>query len=472
MRPFLLAGHWETSAETLPVTDPWSGQTIDEVGVASWDDVERAIVGAERAFEQTRKQTAYERAQILLGTAAQIRARREELVGLIVHEGGKPRKFATSEVDRAVSTMTWAGEEAKRLTGELIRLDTEAAFKGRLGLARRFPIGPVLGITPFNFPLNLVCHKVGPALGAGNPIIVKPAPGTPLTSLVLGEMLLAAGATDEISVLPCSVEDTQRAVADARVRIVTFTGSTPVGWQIKQASARKRVTLELGGNAPAIVEPDADLEHAVSRIAFGGFYQAGQSCVATQRVLLHEDIAARALDMIVAAVEALNVGDPNDANTDVGPLIDVKALDRVDAWVREAIDGGARALCGAKREDPVYMPTVLAGVEPSMKVSRQEIFGPVITVQTYGSFDEALAIANDSEFGLQAAVFTNELPKVFRAHREIRAGGVIHNDVSAFRADQMPYGGVKASGAGKEGLRYAMEEMTEMRLLVLSGVDL
>ena len=470
MRPFLLAGEWREGASRLPVADPFTGETIDEVAQGTWEDMDAALDAAVTSFERTRKQNAGERARVLLGAADAIKARREELIRTIVLEGGKPWKYAASEVDRAVSTMTFAGEEAKRFTGELIRLDTSE--DGRLGVARRFPLGPVLGITPFNFPLNLVCHKVAPALGAGNPIIVKPAPATPITSLLLGEILLNAGVQDAMSVVPVSNDDAQRAVGDARVQVVTFTGSTPVGWQIKALAPRARVTLELGGNAAAIVEPDADLDHAAARITMGGFYQAGQSCVSVQRVLVNEQVYDGFMDALLPRVKSLVTGNPMDPDTDVGPLIDQKALDRVDSWVAEAIAGGARALTGAERDGRCYLPTVLVDVKPEMKVSCEEVFGPVITVQPYATFDEAIAIADDTQFGLQAGLFTNDVQKIFHAHRDLRVGGLIHNDVSAWRADQMPYGGVKASGVGKEGLRYAMEEMTELRLLVLSGIDL
>jgi aldehyde dehydrogenase (NAD+) len=398
--------------------------------------------------------------------------RAEEITRLIVAEGGKPYRNAKVEVARGVSTLTWAGEEAKRFTGELIRLDTEEAARGRLGVVRRFPLGPVLGIAPFNFPLNLVCHKVGPALASGNPIVVKPASATPLTAIVLGEILAEAGARDAISVLTCSSQDAERAAQDDRIAKISFTGSSDVGWKLKSLVPRKKVTLELGGNAAVIVEPDADLEHAAGRVAYGGFYQAGQSCISVQRVLVQRSVFEPFCDALVPRVEALVVGDPDDEDTDVGPLIDAGALDRVDRWVSEALSAGARALCGAKRDDPCYLPTVLTDVRPDMKVSCNEIFGPVVTVQPYDGFDEALRIANETEYGLQAGVFTNDVEKVFRAHREIRVGGVIHNDVSAFRADQMPYGGVKSSGYGREGLRYAMEEMSETRVLVMSGLDL
>jgi aldehyde dehydrogenase (NAD+) len=454
------------------VRSPYSGEVVGEVAEQTWEDMDRALDAAAKDFERTRSQSAFERSSVLLAAADGIAKRADELTDLVVAEGGKPYKSAKVEVARAVSTLTWAGEEAKRFTGELIRLDTESTAGGRLGLVRRFPIGVVLGISPFNFPLNLVCHKVGPALAAGNTIVVKPASATPLSAVKLEEILRGAGAGDAIQVITASSEDAERAVQDDRVVKISFTGSSDVGWHIKSLAPRKKVTLELGGNAAVIVEPDADLAHAADRVAYGGFYQAGQSCISVQRVLVHEAVREAFADELIPRVEALKVGDPSDHDVDVGPLIDAGALDRVDAWVREALDAGARALCGAKRDDPCYLPTVLTDVRPDMKVSCNEVFGPVITLQSYGSFDEALRIANETSYGLQAGVFTNDIGKVFRAHREIEVGGVIHNDVSSFRADQMPYGGEKNSGFGREGLRYAMDEMSEMRILVLSGLDL
>jgi glyceraldehyde-3-phosphate dehydrogenase (NADP+) len=320
--------------------------------------------------------------------------------------------------------------------------------------------------------LNLVCHKVGPALAAGNSIVVKPASATPLTALKLEEILREAGAEGAMRVVTCSSQEAERAAQDDRVAKISFTGSTDVGWRLKSLVPKKKVTLELGGNAAVIIEPDADLEHAADRVSYGGFYQAGQSCISVQRVLVHEDVRDAFVDALVPRVEALKVGDPADEDTDVGPLIDHDALERVDAWVRDALASGARALCGAKRADPCYVPTVLTDVRPDMKVSCNEMFGPVVTLQTYATFDEALRLANETNYGLQAGIFTNDVEKAFLAHREIRVGGVIHNDVSAFRADQMPYGGVKDSGYGREGIRYAMEEMSEERILVLSGLEL
>jgi len=472
MRSFLIAGERVSGTESREIRSPYDGSVVDEVAIASWDYVDRALDAATIGFGSTRKQSAFDRSKVLLAAAGAIRMRAEELTRLIVAEGGKPYKNAKVEVARAASTLTWAGEEAKRFTGELIRLDTEETARGRMGLVRRFPLGVVLGIAPFNFPLNLVCHKVGPALAAGNSIVVKPASATPLSAIALGEILVEAGAGEAISVLTCSPDDAERAAQEDRVAKISFTGSTEVGWKLKSLVPRKKVTLELGGNAAVIVDADADIEHAAERVAYGGFYQAGQSCISVQRVLVHEKVADAFRDKLVPRVEALVVGDPADEGTDVGPLIDDKALDRVDAWVKEAIDAGAHALCGAKREDPCYLPTVLTDVRPDMKVACNEIFGPVVTMQTFSTFDQALDTANDTDYGLQGGVFTNDIEKVFRAHREWRVGGVIHNDVSAFRADQMPYGGVKDSGYGREGLRYAMDEMSETRILVLSGLDL
>jgi acyl-CoA reductase-like NAD-dependent aldehyde dehydrogenase len=459
-------------APTREVRSPYDGKVIGTVEVPQWPEVDRALDSAVQEFSSTRRQSAADRAKVLLAASGAIKMRGEELTRLIVGEGGKPYKSAKVEVARAASTLQWAGEEAKRFGGEAMRLDTEETARGRLGIVRRFPLGPVLGISPFNFPLNLVCHKIGPALAAGNTIVLKPASATPLSALALGKILAEAGAGDAAQIVACASSDAERAATDERVAKVSFTGSTDVGWRLKSLVGKKKVTLELGGNAAVIVEPDADVARAADRVSYGGFYQAGQSCISVQRVLVQRGVFDAFIDELVPRVEALKVGDPADEDTDVGPLIDAAALDRVDAWVSEAIAAGAKALTGAKRSDPCYLPTVLTGVRGDMKVSCMEVFGPVVTVQPYDSFTDAIAMANDSEYGLQAGVFTNDVQKVFLAHRELRVGGVIHNDVSAFRADQMPYGGVKDSGYGREGVRYAMDEMSEMRILVLSDLDL
>jgi aldehyde dehydrogenase (NAD+) len=470
-KPFLVAGEWRTRDETIDVNYPYDGSLVARVAVPSDDDVEEAVAKAHDAFAQARLLPAHARADALAHVSARLAERVDEVAELIVREGGKPMKWARVEAQRAVSTFRWAAEEARRLDGDVLRLDAEAVGAGRLGIVRRFPLGPVLGITPFNFPVNLVAHKIAPALGAGCPIVVKPATKTPLGSLLLGELVSETELPDGmISVLPLDAERSERLAADARFAKITFTGSSDVGWRLKKIDPRKAFTLELGGNAGAIVHEDADLGHAAARIAFGGYYQAGQSCVAVQRVLAHAPVYDDLVERLVKHVTALQTGDPMDPNTDVGPIIDAKALERVDAWVNEAVAQGAHTLVGGKRNDPFYEPTILTDTTPQMKVRCEEIFGPVITVQPYQTFEEAIAEANATRYGLQAGVFTKDIERAFLAHRELNVGGVIVNDVSAFRADQMPYGGTKDSGTGREGLRYAMREMTEPRIMVLSGL--
>jgi aldehyde dehydrogenase (NAD+) len=354
-----------------------------------------------------------------------------------------------------------------------MRLDTEAAHGARLGIVRRFPLGPVLAIAPFNFPVNLVAHKLAPALAVGAPIVIKPATKTPLGALLLGELFTETDLPRGMcSVLPVGGREAGEMARDERFRKISFTGSSEVGWELRRADPKKATTLELGGNAGVIVHSDADLDKAAQRIAFGGYYQAGQSCIAVQRVLVHSSVADQLSNKIVEEVDKLVTGDPMEEDTDVGPVIDRDALERISAWVDEAVQSGAEVLTGGKREDPFYRPTVLARTRHDMKVRCEEIFGPVITVGAYDDFSEAIAEVNESRYGLQAGVFTRDIDRVMLAHRDMEVGGVIANDVSSFRADQMPYGGTKDSGAGREGLRYAMEEMTETRILVLSNVPL
>jgi acyl-CoA reductase-like NAD-dependent aldehyde dehydrogenase len=402
-----------------------------------------------------------------------LQERVDEVAELIAREGGKPLKWAKAEAARAVSTFRWAAEEARREGGEVMRLDTEAALGTRLGIVRRFPLGPVLAITPFNFPVNLVAHKLAPALAVGAPIVLKPATKTPLGSLLLAELFLETDLPPEmLSVIPIESGDTQKLAGDERFARLTFTGSSEVGWMLKSKDPKKSVTLELGGNAGVIVHSDADIDKAATAVARGGYYQQGQSCISVQRVFVHDDVAAPFKQKLVAEVEKLKVGDPMDPDTDVGPLITHDALERVSEWVDEAVQSGAEVLTGGKRDDPFYVPTVLDRTRPDMKVRSQEIFGPVTTVSTYSRFEEAIADVNESSYGLQAGVFTNDIDRLMLAHRDIVVGGVIANDVSAFRADQMPYGGSKNSGFGREGLKYAIEEMTETRILVLTDVPL
>ena len=472
-KPYLVAGEWQSGEKTFAVKSPFDGSVVAEVGVPSDGEVEDAVAAAADTFQESRTLPSHVRAEALAHISRRLAERVDEVAETIAREGGKPLKWATVEAKRASSTFRWAGEEARRQDGELLRLDTEAGTGSRLGIVRRFPYGPVLGISPFNFPVNLVAHKVAPALAVGAPIIVKPATATPLGALLLGELFAETELPrGMLSVLPLSGARAERLVHDPRIAKVSFTGSGEVGWRLKGLEPKKHFTLELGGNAGAIVHSDADIDHAAARMAFGGYYQAGQSCIAVQRVLVHAPVYEDFVTRFVKQVESLKMGDPLDPETDMGPLIDAAALDRITEWVDEAVASGAEVLTGGRRRDSFYEPTILANVTSEMKVCKEEVFGPVTTVTSYQTFEEALATVNDSRYGLQAGVFTSDIQRAMLAHRELVVGGVVVNDVSAYRSDQMPYGGAKESGYGREGLRYAMEEMTEPRIMVISDVSL
>jgi len=471
-KPFYVAGDWRMGQGTLDVKSPYDGSVVATLGVPTDADVEDAVAAATETFDESRRLPTHVRAEALAHMSMRIGERVDELAETVAREGGKPLKWAKVEVTRAVSTFRWAAEECRRFGGEFLPLDTEESLGSRAGIVRRFPFGPVLGISPFNFPVNLVAHKVAPALAVGAPIVVKPAGVTPLGALALAELFeeteLPKGM---LSVLPISSERAQGLVEDRRFKKLSFTGSG-IGWKLKGLDPHKHVTLELGGNAGVIVHSDADLDHAAQRVAVGGNYQAGQSCIAVQRVFVQSEVYEDFLARLVKEVESLKVGDPMDPDVDVGPVIDEGAAERIEEWVGEAVDEGARILTGGKREGSLYYPTVLVDTTPDMKVCRQEVFGPVVIVEPYQTFDDAIARVNDSDYGLQAGVFTSSIDRAMLAHREIRVGGLIVNDTSAFRADQMPYGGARDSGYGREGLRYAMEEMTEPRIMVLSNVPL
>ncbi|HYN97464.1 MAG TPA: aldehyde dehydrogenase family protein [Pilimelia sp.] len=472
--PFRVAGGPAHSDDAVTVRSPYDGRTVARTSNASPDQVERAVAAAAGVADEAAALPAHARAAALDHVSRRLAERTTEVAELITAESGKPVKWATAEVGRAVSTFRWAAEEARRFSGDLQRLDTDPTSTGRIALVRRVPRGPVLGITPFNFPLNLVAHKVAPALAVGAPIIVKPAPATPLSALLLGELVaetvLPAGV---LSVLPMPNERATELVADPRLPVVSFTGSGPVGAAIRRAVPAKHVTLELGGNAAAVVCGDyADLDWAATRIATFGNYQAGQSCIAVQRVIVHERVLADFLPRLVAAVRALRTGDPADPATDVGPLISEDAAARVASWVDEAVAGGAVVATGGNREGTAYAPTVLTDVPVGARVCDEEVFGPVLVVRAVPDDEAAFAAVNDSPYGLQAGVFTTDLRTAFRAHRVLRVGGVIVGDVPSYRADQMPYGGVKGSGVGREGVRSAMDDYTEPRVMVLTGLDL
>jgi aldehyde dehydrogenase (NAD+) len=472
--PFWLAGEAATGDETFEVHHPHDGSLVAVVAVPTPQQTEDAIAAAHAVRAEAAATPAHVRAAALNYVADQLAARSEEVARLITAENGKPLKWARGEVARGVSTFRWAAEEARRFSGELQRLDTDAAATGRIAVTRRFPRGPVLGISPFNFPLNLVAHKIAPAIAVGAPIVLKPAPKTPLAALLLGELLAATDLpAGMVSVLTVPNERASALTADPRLPVVSFTGSGPVGWSIKDAVPRKHVTLELGGNAAVVVAADyRDLDWAAGRIATFSNYQGGQSCIAVQRVLVAREVYDRFVPLLVDKVKSQVTGDPSDESTDVGPLIDVAAAERVESWVDEAVDKGAKLLTGGARDNASYAPTVLADVPTDATVSRQEVFGPVLTVTPFDTVEDAFALVNDSEYGLQAGVFTHDIQTAFAAHRQLEVGGVIVGDVPSYRADQMPYGGVKASGVGREGLRAAMTDYTEERVMVLTGVEL
>ncbi|AEW96841.1 MULTISPECIES: aldehyde dehydrogenase family protein [Streptomycetaceae] len=475
---FWVAGRRATGDDAFDVTNSWDGRVVATVSVPTDAQVEEAVAAAHAVTAEFAATPAHVRAAALDHVAKRLAERTEELARLITAENGKPVKWARGEVGRAVSVFRWAAEEARRFNGgEAQRLDTDAGGTGRLALTRRFPRGVVLGIAPFNFPLNLVAHKVAPAIAVGAPIIVKPAPATPLSALVLGEILaetdLPAGSW---SVLTVPNDKMPALVQDERLPVISFTGSDKVGFQIQADVPHKHCTLELGGNAAAVVLADwsseEDLEWAATRIATFANYQAGQSCISVQRVIADAAVYDRLVEKVVARTEAQVTGDPSDAATDVGPLVSVAAAERVAAWVDDAVAKGAKLVTGGVRDGANYAPTILADLPADAVLATEEVFGPVLTLHKVDGTDEAFAAVNDSKFGLQTGVFTHDLRTAFRAHRELEVGGVVVGDAPSYRADQMPYGGVKASGVGREGVAYAMEDYTYERVLVLTGLEL
>jgi acyl-CoA reductase-like NAD-dependent aldehyde dehydrogenase len=466
---FFLDGRWHEDGDAVEIHAPYDGSLIARVTQGRHAHAEAAIAAAVKAFGTTRRLPAFERQRVLRQISSFMTQRKEEFARTLAQEAGKPIKAARTEVERSIFTFNVAAEEATRIYGEYLPLDTQESTAGRWGIVRRFPLGPIAGITPFNFPLNLVAHKVAPAIAAGCSMVLKPAPQTPLCSLLLAECVQQAGWPDGgLNVLPLSNEDASLLVTDDRIKLISFTGSVPVGWDIKRRAGKKKVVLELGGNAAVIVHSDADLEYAAERCVTGGFGYAGQTCISVQRILVEHSVYGKFTDLFVEGVKKLKTGDPLDESTDVGPLIRESDAIRTTAWIDEAVRTGARLLCGGGRHNLVVEPTVLTGTKPEMKVNCQEIFGPVVTVEPYKDFDDALRKANHSAYGLQAGIFTRDAKLLFQAYEELEVGGVIAGDVPSFRIDQMPYGGVKDSGLGREGLRYAIEEMTEPKLMVMN----
>ncbi len=468
--PIYLAGRWVESEDPLIITNPAdadhpAGSTFH----ATPEQYEIAVEAAVKAFEVTRTLPAYERGRILREISAGIKARREEIGSLLSAEAGKPIRDALVEVDRAVLTFRLGAEEAERMVGELIPLDLMASSTGRVGITRRFPAGPVAAISPFNFPLNLAAHKLAPAIAAGCSIVLKPPSKDPLTMLTVGEIIDGVGLPEgAVSILPMSRELGDRMVADERFKVLSFTGSPSVGWRMKERAGKKRVVLELGGNAGVIVDKNADLDWAVKRILIGAFAYAGQVCISVQRMFLHDDIRDAFMTRFIAGVANLKMGDPADPSTDLGPMVDAAAASRTQRWVDEAVALGGRVLAGGHADGSFFPPTVLENVPVTAQVCSNEAFAPVAVVFGFRDFGDAIRQVNDSFFGLQTGVFTNDLGNAWRAFGELEVGGVIINDIPTYRIDHMPYGGVKDSGLGREGLRWAIEDMTEIRIMVLA----
>jgi glyceraldehyde-3-phosphate dehydrogenase (NADP+) len=468
--PIFLAGRWVESDDPLEVSNP---AHPDEPAGATFhatpEQYEEAVQAAVAAFETTRTLPAYERGAILRNISAGIKARREELGRLLSLEAGKPIRDALVEVDRATLTFRLGAEEAERMVGEMIPLDLNPASKGRVGITRRYPIGPIAGISPFNFPLNLAAHKVAPAIASGNPIVLKPPSKDPLTMLTVAEIIEEAGApAGSVSILPMSRELGDRMVSDDRFKLLTFTGSPSVGWRMKERAGKKKVVLELGGNAGVIIDKTADLDWAVKRTLVGAFTYAGQVCISVQRIFVHEDVWDAFMDRFKAGAETLKVGDPLDPQTDLGPMVDDKAASRTQRWVDEAVAMGGKVLLGGKADGAFFPPTILTDTPVEAQVCSNEAFAPLAVAFPFRDFRDAVRQVNDSMFGLQTGVFTNDLTNAWLAFGELEVGGVIVNDVPTYRIDHMPYGGVKDSGLGREGLRWAIEDMTELRIMVLA----
>jgi acyl-CoA reductase-like NAD-dependent aldehyde dehydrogenase len=468
--PIFLAGRWVESDDPLVVSNPaHPDQPAGATFNASEAQYEEAVEAAVAAFQVTRVLPAYERGAILRNISAGIKARREELGRMIALEAGKPIRDSLVEVDRAVLTFRLGAEEAERMVGETIPLDLMPASKGRIGITRRFPIGPIAGISPFNFPLNLAAHKLAPAIASGNPIVLKPPSKDPLTMLTVAEIVEEAGApAGSVSILPMTRELGDRMVADDRFKLLSFTGSPSVGWRMKERAGKKKVILELGGNAGVIIDKTADLDWAVRRCLVGGFTYAGQVCISVQRMFIHEAVWDAFLERFIAGAKAIRSGDPLDPETELGPMVDGAAASRTQRWVDEAVAMGGKLLLGGKADGTFFPPTILTDVPPTAQVCSNEAFAPLVVAFPFREFGEAVAGVNDSMFGLQTGVFTNDLANTWRAFGELEVGGVIVNDVPTYRIDHMPYGGVKDSGLGREGLRWAIEDMTEIRIMVLA----
>lgn len=469
--PMLLAGREAYSGKALPVLDKYTGQAFEEVCAAGPAEVEAALEAAEKAKEMIASLPAHKRAEIIRQAAGILRERREKLAKLIAREAGKPYRYAKAEAERTVENLEYCAEEAKRIHGETIPVDAGRSGEGRWGFYERFPVGVVAAISPFNFPLNLAAHKLGPAVAAGCPVILKPASAAPLAGLELGKAFLEAGLpSGALSVLPGPGGEVGDAlITDPRVSKVSFTGSRAVGEGIIAKAGMKRVTLELGGNSAVVVDEDIDsLDYIVKRCTLGAFYNQGQVCISVQRIYVHRKHYDEFVGRFVESAKNLKIGNPVEPDTDIGPMISETEAQRVQAWVQEAVDGGAKVLCGHEREGSVYRPTVVVEARHDMKIVKDEIFGPAAVVFPVDSFDDGVALCDQSAYGLQAGIFTTNIDRALKAARKVNVGGVIINDFPSYRIDHMPYGGNKGSGLGREGARFAIEEMTTLRAVIFN----
>jgi acyl-CoA reductase-like NAD-dependent aldehyde dehydrogenase len=471
---FLVNGEWRTSGAPVEIRSPYDGSVAGVTWLASPQDVDDAVRAAAAVFSQTRKLPTFRRAEALERIVKALNEEKEFLARLIAMEAGKPIQLARAEATRAAMTFTDALEESKRIRGEWLPLDLDPASCGRSALVRRFPVGPVLAITPFNFPLNLVAHKLAPALACGAPVVLKPAPQAPLSALNLARIIHnawheAGAPPGALNAFLCPVETAQAMVGDDRLKVLSFTGSAAAGWALKARAGKKRVLLELGGNAGVAVHSDADLDYAAGRCVYGGFAYAGQTCIAVQRIYIHRPVFDSFVEKLLERVSRLRLGDPLEENTDIGPMISLAAAERTEAWVQDAVRGGAKILAGGQRDGSFVQPTVLTNTKSEMKVCREEVFGPVVVVEFYDQMEQALAAINDSPYGLQAGLFTHDSRAIAQAFEVLEVGGLLVNEVPTWRADPMPYGGAKESGLGREGVRYAIEELTERRVLVMNS---
>lgn len=468
---YLINGQWNKSGNKREIRNPYNDEVVGVINIPDLDTAKQSVYFAEKAADKLKDLPSYERSSILKKIVDGIDKRQEEFAKTLVQEAGKPLATARIEVQRAMTTFSVAAEEANRFnSGEVLPLDIIPGSEKRFGISKRFPLGVVMGISPFNFPLNLVAHKVAPAIASGNALILKPASQTPISALMLGEIAIEAGLPEgALNIIPLPGSDIDPVLEDPRIKKISFTGSDVVGWELMSKYTKKKVTLELGGNAAVIIDEDPpDFDFAAGRNAWGAFYQAGQSCISVQRIYVHQSIFDKFVDKFIEETKKLKLSDPMHEDTDLGPVIDDKSAERIMKWIDEAVDKGAKVLTGGGREGKLIEPTVLTNVTPDSNVSCSEVFGPVVQIEPYKDYGQALEQVNNTRYGLQAGVFTKDMKKAFKAYESIETGGVVINDCPSFRVENMPYGGIKDSGVGREGIKYAIEDMTELKLMVVN----